>query len=134
MSLIRDDFRAARIRPSTAATTNPTTVACMVTTRPLNSMGSMELANSQSLAVFHSMPKSMSASPRPPAPDRALQQLHDGRQNQCHAKVHQQQQGVDRDAILCKVAYLLGEESQDRKSTRLNSSHSCASRMQSSAR
>src|SRR3546814_4601788 len=73
-------------------------------------MGSMELANSQSLAVFHSMPKSMSASPRAPAPDRALQQLHDGRQNQCHAKVHQQQQGVDRDAILCKVAYLRSEE------------------------
>src|SRR5690606_6066712 len=108
----RDDFRAARTRPNTAATRKPKAVACMVTTRPLSRMGRIEDAKSQSLVVSHSMPNSMSGPPRAPAPDRAFQQLHDGGHDQCHAEVHKQQQGIDGHAILCEVTDLFGTEGQ----------------------
>src|SRR5690606_23259791 len=106
ISRMRDAFSAASTSPSTAATMKPSAVACRVTTRPFSNMGSMEPANSQLPAVFHSMPKSMSGPPRAPASDRPFQQLHDGGQHQRHAEIHQQQQGVDRDAVLREVAYL----------------------------
>src|SRR5690606_34635344 len=118
ISRMRDALSAARIRPSTAATANPRTVACMVTTRPLSNMGSIELANSQSFAVFHAMPKSMSASPRAAAPDGPFQQFHHGRQHPRHAEAPQQQQGVDRAAVLRNVANLLGAECQVAKTDR----------------
>jgi len=47
-----------------------------------------------------------------PAPDRALEKLHDGRQNQRHAEIHEEHDGEDGRAVLGEIAQLLGAKRQ----------------------